>query len=397
MALAAALTSLRENWRQSILSAVGVAIASIAILLLVSIGLGVQKDISAQVEDLGVNILIVLPARVELGSMNFNPNFGGQSFLSPEDANRIATIPGVRETAMLTFAGGGLKVGEKSAYPLTIAATPAWFAMHDAKIAEGQFFSATSEVKNPIVLGAIAKETLFGTEDALGKRVRLNDEEFEVVGILKDEGDSESMFSMQSFANVAYVPFDTWKANHPDAQIDRIMVQFDPATDPKTLVPALEKTLGERLDYQQYSVLTQEDLLGLIYKVMGILGTLVVGLTSIALFVGGVGIMTVMLMSVNERRVEIGIRQACGATRKDIFRQFLIEAVLIGLAGSFAGLVVSALVNSVLAATTSIKPLMTWGTVALAFGVGIGVGAIFGAWPARRAANQDPVVSLRNL
>ncbi|HRD31134.1 MAG TPA: ABC transporter permease [Fimbriimonadaceae bacterium] len=397
MALAAALTSLRENWRQSILSAVGVAIASIAILLLVSIGLGVQKDISSQVEDLGVNILIVVPARVELGGMNFNPNFGGQSFLTEADAQNLTTIAGVREAATLTFAGGGLKYGDKSAYPFTIATTPEWFAMHKAEIAEGAFFGPGTTTKDPIVLGSIAKETLFGDQDALGKMVRLSDKEFEVIGVLKDQGESESMFSMQSFANVAYIPYQDWKAKHPDAQIDRIMVQFDPATDPKVLVPALEKKLGERLDYQQYSVLTQEDLLGLIFKVMGVLGTLVVGLTSIALFVGGVGIMTVMLMSVNERRVEIGIRQACGATRRDIFRQFLIEAVLIGLAGSFAGLVVSALVNTVLASTTSIKPLMTWGTVALAFGVGVGVGAIFGAWPARRAANQDPVVSLRNL
>jgi len=104
-----------------------------------------------------------------------------------------------------------------------------------------------------------------------------------------------------------------------------------------------------------------------------------------------------MLMSVNERRVEIGVRMAVGARSQHIFAQFLFEAILIGILGSLFGLAFSAVVNGILASTTSIKPLMTAGTVALAFGVGIGIGSIFGAWPAYRASRSDPVVSLRNL
>jgi putative ABC transport system permease protein len=330
--------------------------------------------------------------------MGFNPNLGGQSYLEEQDAERLRKVPGVRRVALLTFAGGGVRSGENEAFPLIIAATPDWFEMHNSELAEGRFLTPEDAAQNRVVLGSVAKDRLFpDAPSALGKTVEINKRTYTIVGVLANQESSESVFSAQSFQNVAYLTYDHLKAISPDVQIDRFMVQGDPAADPKNLVPALERALDERLDDQQFSVLTQQDLLKLIYQVMGILGTLVVGLTSIALFVGGVGIMTVMLMAINERRVEIGIRRAVGAQSQDIFRQFLAEAILIGLIGSLTGLVFSSLICWGIATFTPIKPLMTLGTVALAFGVGIGVGAIFGAIPALKAGRQDPLVSLRNL
>jgi putative ABC transport system permease protein len=150
------------------------------------------------------------------------------------------------------------------------------------------------------------------------------------------------------------------------------------------------------LSRQQYSVLTQEDLLGLIHEVMGILGWLLIGLTAIALFVGGLGVMTVMVMSVSERQREIGIRKATGARSSDVFQQFLVESVIIALAGVLVGLAISTAAGAALRAFTSIKPIVTWQIVALAALVGIGLGSLFGLIPAMRAARQDPVVALRN-
>lgn len=397
MPFRAAIEALRNEWKAALLSMVGVAIASVAILLLVSIGLGVQKDITKQVDDLGANVLVVVPGKVD-PSMGFNPNLGGQSYLEEQDAERLRKVPGVRRVALLTFAGGGVRSGENEAFPLIIAATPDWFEMHNSELAEGRFLTPEDAAQNRVVLGSVAKDRLFpDAPSALGKSVEINKRTYTIVGVLANQESSESVFSAQSFQNVAYLTYDHLKAISPDVQIDRFMVQGDPAADPKNLVPALERSLDERLDDQQFSVLTQQDLLKLIYQVMGILGTLVVGLTSIALFVGGVGIMTVMLMAINERRVEIGIRRAVGAQSQDIFRQFLAEAILIGLIGSLTGLVFSSLICWGIATFTPIKPLMTFGTVALAFGVGIGVGAIFGAIPALKAGRQDPLVSLRNL
>jgi putative ABC transport system permease protein len=171
---------------------------------------------------------------------------------------------------------------------------------------------------------------------------------------------------------------------------------MDPVAEPRSLIRRLEAVLGERLDRQQYQVITQEDLLGLVYKLMNILTWLLTGLTSIALFVGGVGIMTVMLMAVNERSKEIGIRKAVGARPGDVFTQFLGEAVIIALAGGAVGLVISYFVCLGLAAWTPIKPLITVSTVVLSFGVCLIVGGFFGLIPAMKASRKDPVASLRN-
>lgn len=371
-------------------------VASVAILLLVSIGKGVEKDITQQVSELGANVLVVVPGRVDVQSMGFNPNLGGQSWFKKEHAALLEKVPGVEKVATLSFAGGGIRWGEKEAYPLMIANTTEWFEVHEVKVADGRLFTKEDKDRPVVVLGSVARKELFGETDPLGKEVGINGHKHVVIGVLEDPEEESSLFSMQSFQNVAYIPFEAQKALSPDMQIDRFMVQSSPSADPKSLVAGLEGALGQVLDRQQFSVLTQEDLLGLIFSLMSILSTLVIGLTSIALFVGAVGIMTVMIMAVNQRKKEIGILKAIGATRKDIFLQVLYESVVIGLSGVLAGLALSTIVNWCLANWTKIKPMMTLDTVALAFAVGLGVGAIAGLIPAMQAARQDPVVSLRN-
>ncbi|MBS1722220.1 MAG: ABC transporter permease [Armatimonadetes bacterium] len=391
--LNSALQSLRENWQRSVLSGLGVCMASIAIVLLVSIGLGVEKDIRSQVDDLGVNVLVAVPGHVNM-NMGFNPNLGGQSYFTEAAVEAVRHVHGVEEAGILTFAGGGVRAGGKEAYPFIIACTPEWFDIHQVRLAEGRSFKGEEESKPVVVLGGSAKTLLFEGA-AVGQKVQINGKPFEVIGVTQEKLQGQSMFSMQGFQNVAYIPYRYLKGTASNVQIDRIVMKTAQDAEPKALVKDVESALSNLLDDQQYSVLTQEDLLGLIYKLIGILGTLVVGLTSIGLVIGGVGIMTVMLMSVNERRKEIGVRKAVGARFVDIFGQFLIESAFIGAGGTLVGVVVSAVVAGLLASLTPIKPLVTGATVGLAFTVGLGVGSIFGLIPAIKAARQDPVVALR--
>jgi len=393
--LRSALASLREQRGRLMLSALGVMVGTTAIILLVSIAIGVRADVTRQVQDLGVNVLIVVPGRIEMG--NFNPNMAGQSFLTEADAARVRAVPGVVRATTLTFAGGGVKAGEKEAYPLVIAAKPDWFRIQQGKLGEGRYFTEGDEDEPVVILGGIAKDSLFG-EDAkgTGQKVEINGTQYTVIGVSADREQGTSMLSMFSLENVAYIPFDYAKSKRPDMQVDRIMIQSAPDAEPKALQQRLDQVLGDRLEKQQYSVLTQEDLLGLVYQLMSILTWLLTGLTSIALFVSGVGIMTVMLMSVNERAKEIGIRKTVGAKPADIFQQFLGESLLITMIGGTVGLVVSYLACLALYYFTPVKPMVTLGTVGLAFGVSLAVGALFGLLPAMRAARRDPVVSLRN-
>lgn len=391
----AALQSLLENRTRTLLSALGIMVGSLAIVLLISIARGVQQDIKSEVEDLGVNILIVLPTRLEQGQM-FAPGLMGISYLKEEDAERVRKVEGVREVTPLTFVGSGIDYeGKTSPTTLLLAVRPEWFEMRPVQMAEGRLFDQSDAGKQVCVIGSLAKEKLFGDDSALGKRLDYNGKTYEIIGVTQNREESSSLFQMGSFENVMYLPFDTMKAVQPAMQIDRIMVQTAPDMEPKALVSAVDKTLGERLNYETYSVLTQEDLLKLVFKLMDILTWLLVGLTSIALFVGGVGILTIMLMAVTQRTKEIGVRKTVGARRNDIFSQFLIEAMILGGIGGTLGLAFSAIVSAFLIQFTPIKPLITWDVVALSFGVCFGVGGLFGLFPAVRAAKQDPVTSLR--
>lgn len=372
----------------------GVTVASVAIILLVSIGIGVEKDIGGQVESLGVNLLIVVPGHVEFGT--FNPNLAGKSYLDERTARAVSTVAGVERVAPLSFAGGSVAHNGREAYPFILATTPDWKDVHHAQMVAGRFFDGTEQLRPVCVLGDSAKDELFGKADAVGQTVKIGSRDYTVIGVTRENSSGSDMFASLSLANVAYIPLAYLRQQEDDVQIDRLFVQVSNHREPKSLVRAVSDRIATTLDRSQFSVLTQEDLLGLVFQILSVLRTLVVGLTSIALFVGGVGVMAIMLMSVNERQKEIGVRKTVGARRGDIFAQFLLESAIIGTAGVLVGLAASGVAIVLIAQTTSIKPLLTPGTVATAFAVGVGVGTLFGLVPAVKAARQDPVVSLRN-
>ncbi len=391
----AAWTSLREQRQRAALSALGITVGSVAIVLLISIAKGVQADITNQVNDLGVNLLVVLPFRVADNSM-FSPNAAGMSYLNDDDVRRVRAVAGVRRAAPLVFAGGGVRYrGKASPSTFIIAADPDWFKVRPVELSSGHTFTHEEEDTQVCVIGSVARDNLFGTESPVGRTVTINSRKYRVVGVTRDKKADDSLFSMGGFENIAYIPFKQFRQQTGNAQIHRIMVQTAPDVEPKQLVSAVDRALGERLDRQLYSVLTQKDLLKLVYKLMSILTWLLTGLTSIALFVGGIGIMAVMLMSVNERAKEIGIRKTVGARTLNVFQQFLAEAVMLGAIGSLIGLAISGLVCYFLFSFTPIKPMITWPTVVLSFLTCVGVGGIFGLIPALSAARKDPVEALR--
>ncbi len=386
--------SLSEHWQRAVLSGAGIMIGCVAIILLISIALGVREDVTSQVQDIGINILVVIPGRIEDGT--FNPNLGGGSALEEIDSDRLSKVSGVVQTAPWSFIGGGIRLGAKTASSILVATTPAWFEMHPLKFSEGNGLGSSDELKDVCVLGSVAKKALFPASSAVGHSVTINGRPYRVVGVTEDHKSEQSLFSMGSMQNVVYIPYHRLKQVEPTMQTDRIMVLTRPDAEPKRLIRRLEGVLGQRHDRQQFQVLTQEDLLGLVFKITGILTWLLTGLTSIALVVAGVGIMAVMLMSVNERSKEIGVRKTVGARKSDVFWQFLIEAIILCVAAATVGLLFSTAVCAALKAYTPIRPHITTGTVALSFGVSTGLGAFFGLLPALHAAGKDPVQALRN-
>lgn len=376
------------------LSALGVTVAAIAIVMLVSIAIGVQKDIRGQVEDLGVNTIVVMPGKVGFGQ--FNPNIGGQSYLKERHLPALRKVSGVVRACPMTFVGGGIRAGKKEAAPFIIATTSDWFLIRPMSFRSGRAFTDPLTSERIAVIGSIASDELFGEGvDSVGKQVNVNGQQFRVVGVTVDKKSEQSLFSMGGLQNVVYIPYHAQKQLTENQQTDRLMVQSRSDYDPKQLVPALNAAMTSQLSDLQFSILTQEDLLNLVFKVMSILTWLLVGLTSIALFVGGIGITAVMMMSVNERSREIGIRKTVGAKRKDIFVQFMFESVLIAVLGGTVGLLFSAIAGFFLTQYTPIKPEINWQVISLCFGTCIFVGFVSGMIPAVRASRKDPVDAMR--
>ena len=368
-----------------------------AIVLLVSIAKGVQQDIQKQVESLGVNLLIVVPFRMPTdGGMSFNPNMAGLSYLREREVGEIRKLEGVRNAVPWVFPGGKISVGSKElGSALIIATEPQWFRMRPFEFREGRAFGDQESSERVVVLGEIAKEYLFASRPALGQTVTIGGETYRVVGVTKREG-QDSLFSSAGLSNIVLIPYRYIAAKLEGPPLSRILIQTEPDVEPKALIAKVESVLRKRLNEENFSVITQKDLLRVLFSVMGVLTSLLFGLTSIALIVGGLGIMTVMLMAVGERSKEIGIRKTVGARRSDIFAQFLSEAVALSLLGGLGGLIVSYLACLVLQSFTKLQPLITWQTVGLSFGVSVLVGGIFGLVPAMKAARQDPVQSLRS-
>lgn len=384
-----ALRALLEQWRRSVLSATGVMVGAVAVFLLVGIATGVQSDLRRQVEDIGVNVLIVIPGRIEDGT--FNPNLGGASYLREEDADRLAKVAGVIRTAPWTFVGGGVRNGKKTAPSVLAATTEAWFQMRPQKVVEGRTLLPADDTRDVCVIGSVAKQSLFGDTPAVGKPLTINGKPYTVVGVTEEQKKDDSLFSMVGFQNLVYLPYHRLKANQTDLQTDRLMIQIAPDAEPKALLKKLDAVIGERLDRQQYQVLTQEQLLGLAFRLMNILTWLLTGLTSIALFVAGVGIMAVMTMSVNERIYEIGIRKTLGARRTDIFWQFLLEAILLTVSGVVFAIILSEAVCLLLEAFTPIHPLLNAPIITLGLTSSLFVGTLFGVLPAANGARLTPI------
>lgn len=389
-----AVTGLWENRSRSVLSALGITVAAIAIVLLVSIAIGVQKDIRSQVEDLGVNTLVVMPGKVGFGQ--FNPNIGGQSYLKEAQLPALRQVPGVVRACPMTFVGGGIRAGKKEAAPFIIATTADWFPMRPMTMRSGKVFTDPLTSDRVAVIGSIASDELFGENaDSVGKTVNINGHDFKIVGVTVDKKSEQSLFSMGGLQNVVYIPYHAQKQLTENQQTDRLMIQSRSDYDPKLLVPELNRAMAKQLNEVQFSILTQEDLLNLVFKVMSILTWLLVGLTSIALFVGGIGITAVMMMSVAERTREIGIRKTVGARRSDIFVQFMLESVMLAVLGGSLGLAFSAIVAYFLKIYTPIKPEINLSVILLCFGTCIFVGFISGMIPAVRASRKDPVDAMR--
>ncbi len=392
--LSNAFQAMFQNWLRTSLTTLGILIGVGSVVLLVSIGQGVREDVAAQIEGLGTNTVIVVPGKLgKSGEPNMMATLGISS-LTTKDIDTVASIPEVEFAVPLMFVAGSVEIGANSHTALVVASHARMAAIGQEKVAAGRFFTESEHGEPVCVLADEPAREMFGTRSPIGKTVQVKDHSFRVIGVM--EPTKPSLFAQMSAENIVYLPFEAAANMLKGGQINRIFFRIAAKSPPLQVVAAVNAALkANHGGKEDFGVVTQKKLLDLTNRLLSIVQTLLVGISAISLVVAGIGIMNIMLVTVTERTREIGIRKTVGATRKDIFVQFLTEAVTISFAGGGAGTLLAVVICYFVGKYTALQPLVTWQAIALAFGVCLSVGLVFGVAPAVRASRQDPIDALR--
>jgi len=406
--LALGFANLRDHKLRSFLTMLGMIFGVAAVVAMLSIGAGAQQKVMAFIEQLGIRNLIVLAKEAQ----------NGQAFQKVRRISPGLTLTDyrvIRDNLSNIEAGTPRKRFEPTKIlpkpqqdpPVLYGVEPAYLLISGLRVVEGRFYDAKEEqAAAPVcVLGAAAKDSLFGTSGAVGQYVKLNEQWFHVIGVVGSQlaasGDTTSIPNEDS-NNLIYAPLnavrlrmedaETWRKDEVDAVYLQLKSTDSSITDAEILRSILDSSHHNAGDF---SVIVPAELLAQQKRTEQLFNTVMVAIASISLLVGGIGIMNIMLAAILERTREIGVRRAVGATQSDIVRQFVVEAVLISLAGGLVGLALGFAMSELIAWFAGWSTVVTVGSILLAFLVSISVGLIFGIYPALKAARLDPVEAIR--
>lgn len=402
-----AFVSIFRHKLRSFFAVTGVMVGIAAVIVLVSIGKGVEKDVTKTVEGVGTNLIVILSGKIDTessGSGGFgqsqmtNPaNFISGDILKREDSDEISKLDGVKAISPMALATGSVRRDDKVSGSMIIGANPQMRdIMTGFDLKYGRFIEGGDLDKKNIVVGDMVRKQLFDEQDNIvGEKVKINKDEYEIVGQLQKPKDAGQLFS-SDYDSVAIISLDEAKRLNGDE--DKIMRIVASATDSSSIdqtVDRIKENMLTRHKEDEFSVLTQEELLDMFSSIINLLTAAVSAIGAISLIVGGIGISSVMFMSVADRTREIGIRKALGATGTLICFQFLIESIVLSILGGALGVALALIANIVVGHKTAIEPHLTSGVVMLSVAFCMGVGIIFGLIPAIRASLKDPVEALR--
>ncbi len=423
------------NKFRSLLTALGIIFGVGAVIAMLAIGSGARQEILDQMKLVGVNNIIIRPlfaeddAHDELLEGRFSPG------LTLKDAQSITElIPGIQrispEVEINTF---GYHYGIRR--PIRVAGVnPDYFELFAINLSDGNNFTEGQvESGSPVcIISNQVRAVFFGNDQALGKQIKLGNNWLTVIGVAEDRsggGESTERLGISEFGNIVYIPVNTSLLRFMDRsavsatdiqrtrnrnrrqgdedqedaekaksyhQLDRIVVQVEKSELLSTTSDIIHRmVLRRHYGVEDFEVIIPELLLEQEQRAKDIFNIVLGAIAAISLLVGGIGIMNIMLASVMERTREIGIRLAVGAKKTDVIFQFLSESVFISVSGGIAGVFLGIAISRLIMRFTDILTIVSFSSVLISFLVSVGIGIIFGYMPARKAAQKDPVTSLR--
>ncbi|MHB8170750.1 MAG: ABC transporter permease [Thermincolia bacterium] len=397
--------SLFHNKLRSFLTMLGIIIGIFSVIMLTSIGEGIKRQVTSQVESLGANLLYVFPGKVDIGHQNGQSKLGvrsdgmgpGQNTLTYDD---VLALKGKKNIDAVTgFYNAVDRLDNLKIFVSTTGVDEDSFQISNLELSYGRFFTKKERLDKAMVavIGHQANKELFKGKNSLGKTFKLNGKDYKVVGILKYKK-PENMGPRGEDLNVKiYLPITEVIARQKEKNISQITVKAASAEAIKSLEKTVRQTLLKNHREVDFTVLKQQDMLNAINNILSILTAGLGGIAAISLLVGGIGIMNIMLVSVTERTREIGVRKAIGATRRDILMQFLIESVFLSIIGGLLGLAAGIGGAKLLpSAFPVIHTAVSIPAVVIALLFAFLVGIFFGVYPATKAARLDPIEALRS-
>ncbi len=395
-----ATTTLVANKLRSSLTMLGIIIGNASVIAMIGIGEGAQKYIAKELESLGPNVLFVIPGSRETQRITLDV----PKTLVLADAEAIATqVPSVQSVTAEANSRELVTYRNKNSNINVIGTTPEFLPVRQFDVGRGRFLT-NLDIKRSnqvVVLGASLAERLFSNSDPVGQQLRLKNVSFQVIGVLQAKGSSLGV----DYDDAVLVPITTM-ANRIAGRTSPYGIELTylvAAAKNADSVDAAEFQITNLLRLRHkltgeddFSIRTQKDAMESVGKITGALTVMLAAIAGISLFVGGIGVMNIMLVSVTERTQEIGLRKAIGAREQDILVQFMIEAVILSAAGGVLGTLIgvggSLLVGAVTPLQAGVSPM----AILMAVSVSGGIGLFFGVVPARRAAKLDPIVALRS-
>ncbi|MCR9016068.1 ABC transporter permease [Aquiflexum gelatinilyticum] len=426
-----ALEAVLANKLRSLLTALGIIFGVAAVIAMLAIGNGAQQEILEQIRLVGVNNIVITPVVNQV-----EENLAEDSDLEEEKGKYspglklsdvesiVKTIPGIKNISPeIVLETNLVKSGIRRSAKL-VGVTPAYFEVLDFHLREGKMFSEMNLLNgDPVcIIGRSVQTKFFSKENPIGKMIKSGNQWLEVIGVMEERLVSEQSISklgIRDFNMDVYVPIQTMLIRFKNRdlvtgagvmdqesaslsvdpnyhQIDKIVVQVVESESLNPTAEVISKLLERRhMNVVDFEITIPELLLKQQQRTQNIFNIVLGAIAGISLLVGGIGIMNIMLASVMERIKEIGLRLSLGAKKSDIVNQFLFEAVMISISGGIIGVILGILLAHLVSTFGDFPTIITLPSIVLSFGVAATVGLIFGIAPARKAAMQDPITSLR--
>ncbi|MCM3571224.1 ABC transporter permease [Neobacillus mesonae] len=386
-----AFSSLKAHKMRSILTMLGIVIGVGAVIIVVAIGQGGESMLKTQITGPGNTIeMFYQPSDEEIRA---NPNIFLEAPFKQEDIRALEKIPEVKKVVASSTKMSTARAENNSKDVSSTGINQAFLQLNELKVVNGRNFSSADFLggRRTGIISSKLQEELFSGQNPVGKIIMVANQPIEIIGVLEKPSGLLSFGSME-----VYLPFQTWKIIYGSSDYTQVTLQAESPEQLQTAGKKAAKLLNQMHNTEKsYQVINMEEIaqgIGQVTKIM----TLIIGsIAGISLFVGGIGVMNIMLVSVTERTREIGIRMALGATRGQVLTQFLIESMTLTLIGGILGIILGWGISGIVSFFAGWPSLISWQVVLGGVLFSMIIGIVFGILPANKASKLDPIESLR--